>query len=197
MNQNQFMDFKTFQQHDVFPTRIHVAQDFLEEKEFQKMKLLVKEDKKRLDVPDFERKVMMHMGIICDNLGVDLASYNHVEISETWGNVLKKYEHHPVHTHSNHVFSGILYLTDGNPTTFLDPRPAADCFSLNYKDNKQCFYGARFVSPAVPNTLVIFPSWLGHFVVPNQTDTVRKSVSFNILLRGTYGIENSLQQVVL
>ena len=61
MNQNQIMEFKTFQQHDVFPTRIHVAQDFLEEQEFQKMKLLVKEDKKYLDVPDFERKVMMHM----------------------------------------------------------------------------------------------------------------------------------------
>tara|TARA_B100000508_G_C11442234_1_gene269391 strand:- start:6 stop:599 length:594 start_codon:yes stop_codon:yes gene_type:complete len=197
MNQNQIMEFKTFQQHDVFPTRIHVAQDFLEEQEFQKMKLLVKEDKKYLDVPDFERKVMMHMGIICDNLGIDIASYDHVEISETWGNVLEKHQDHPVHTHSNHIFSGILYLTDGNPTTFLDPRPAADCFSLNYKDNTQCFYGARFVSPAVPNTLVIFPSWLGHFVVPNKTDKVRKSVSFNILLRGKYGIDNSLQEVVL
>ena len=126
MNQNQFMDFKTFQQQDLFPTRVHIAQEFLEEKEFQKMKLLVKEDKKHLDVPDFERKVMMHMGIICDNLGIDLASYDHVEISETWGNVLKKNEDHPIHTHSNHVFSGILYLTDGNPTSFLDPRPAAD-----------------------------------------------------------------------
>tara|TARA_B100000424_G_scaffold125543_1_gene95135 strand:+ start:275 stop:850 length:576 start_codon:yes stop_codon:yes gene_type:complete len=191
------MEFIPFQQQDLFPTRIHIARDFLEEQEFQKMKLLVKEDKKLLEVPEFERKVMMHMGIICDNIDIDLSSYDHVEITETWGNVLKKHEHHPIHTHSNHVFSGILYLTGGNPTTFLDPRPAADCLSLNYKEKDKCFYGSRFASPAVPNTLVIFPSWLSHFVVPNQTDEVRKSVSFNIILRGKYGVENSLQQVVL
>ena len=59
------MHLKTFLHNDVFPTRIHVAQDFLEEEEFKKIKLLVKEDKKHLEVPDFERKVMMHMGIIC------------------------------------------------------------------------------------------------------------------------------------
>ena len=191
------MHLKTFLHHDVFPTRIHVAQDFLEEEEFEKIKLLVKEDKKHLEVPDFERKVMLHMGTICDNLGVDIASYNQVEISETWGNVLMKGEDHPIHTHSNHVFSAVFYLTDGNPTTFLDPRPAADCLSLNYKDNTQCFYGSRFVSPAVPNTLVIFPSWLGHFVTPNRTEKVRKSISFNIILRGQYGIDESRQQVVI
>ena len=191
------MHLKTFLHHDVFPTRIHVAQDFLEEEEFEKIKLLVKEDKKHLEVPDFERKVMLHMGTICDNLGVDIASYNQVEISETWGNVLMKGEDHPIHTHSNHVFSAVFYLTDGNPTTFLDPRPAADCLSLNYKDNTQCFYGSRFVSPAVPNTLVIFPSWLGHFVTPNRTEKVRKSISFNIILRGQYGIDDSRQQVVI
>ena len=191
------MHLKTFLHNDVFPTRIHVAQDFLEEEEFKEIKLLVKEDKKHLEVPDFERKVMMHMGIICENLGIELNAYDHVEISETWGNVLKKGEDHAIHTHSNHVFSGVFYLTDGNPTTFLDPRPAADCLSLTYKQDAQCFYGSRFVSPAVPNTLIIFPSWLSHFVTPNQTKKVRKSISFNIILRGKYGIPNSLQQVVL
>ena len=40
------MDYKIFEQLDVFPTRIHVARDFLDKEEFQKMKLLVKEDKK-------------------------------------------------------------------------------------------------------------------------------------------------------
>ena len=48
------MDYKIFEQLDVFPTRIHVARDFLDKEEFQKMKLLVKEDKKLLDVPDFD-----------------------------------------------------------------------------------------------------------------------------------------------
>ena len=33
------MEFIPFQQQDLFPTRVHIAQEFLEEKEFQKMKL--------------------------------------------------------------------------------------------------------------------------------------------------------------
>ena len=180
--------------YDLFPTRILVAQDFLEQKEFEEIKLLVKEDKKNLDVPDFERKVAMHMGIICDNLGIDLNAYDNVEVTETWGNVLKKGDDHPIHTHSNHVFSGVFYLTDGNPTIFMDPRPAADCFSLNYKEGVQCFYGVRAGAPAKPNTLVIFPSWLGHLVTPNKTEEVRKSISFNIIFRGHYGQPNSLQE---
>ena len=40
------MKYKSFQQHDIFPTRIHIATDFLEKEEFQKMKLLVKKDQK-------------------------------------------------------------------------------------------------------------------------------------------------------
>ena len=169
--------------YDLFPTRIHAIQNFLEEKEFEEIKLLVKEDKKNLDVPDFERKVAMHMGTVCDNLGIDLNAYDHVEVTETWGNVLEKGDDHPIHTHSNHVFSGVFYLTDGNPTIFMDPRPAADCFSLNYKEGVQCFYGVRAGAPAKPNTLVIFPSWLGHLVTPNKTEEVRKSISFNIIFR--------------
>ena len=197
MTQNQIMEFKTFQQHDVFPTRIHVAQDFLEEQEFQKMKLLVKEDKKYLDVPDFERKVMMHMGLICDNLGIDISAYTQVEITETWGNVLEEHQDHPIHTHSNHVFSGVFYLTTGNPTVFMDPRPAADCLTFTTKDNFNDFYGGTITSSAVPNNLILFPSWLSHMVHANKTNVVRKSISFNIILRGKYGNKDSRQEVML
>ena len=157
-------------------------------------KLLVKKDKEYLDVPDFAKKVAMHMETICDDLGVDFQSYDSIQVTETWGNVLNKGDGHPVHTHSNHVFSGVFYLTDGNPTIFMDPRPAADCFSLNYKQDSEWFYGSRVTAPAVPNTLIIFPSWLGHFVMPNRTEEVRKSISFNIILRGRYGQPGSLQE---
>jgi uncharacterized protein (TIGR02466 family) len=180
--------------YDLFPTRIHAIQNFLEEKEFEEIKLLVKEDKKNLDVPDFESKVEKHVETICYDLGVDLDAYDRVEVTETWGNVLNRGDDHPIHNHSNHIFSGVFYLTDGNPTVFMDPRPAADCFSLRYREGTQCFYEARVAAPAVPNTLVIFPSWLSHLVTPNKTEKVRKSISFNIILRGHYGQPNSLQE---
>ena len=191
------MHLKTFIHNDLFPTRIHVAQDFLEEEEFEEIKLLVKEDKKNLDVPEFERKVMMHMGLICDDLGIDISAYTQVEITETWGNVLEEHQDHPIHTHSNHVFSGVFYLTTGNPTVFMDPRPAADCLSLVTKDNSNDFYGGTITSAAVPNNLILFPSWLSHMVHVNKTNVVRKSISFNIILRGKYGNADSRQEVML
>ena len=180
--------------YDFFPTRIHVAEKFLEDEEFDKIKLLVKKDKEHIDVPDFARKVAMHMETICNDLGVDFKFYNSIQVTETWGNVLEKGDDHPVHTHSNHVFSGVFYLTDGNPTVFMDPRPAADSFALRYREGAEFFYGSRVSAPAVPNTLVIFPSWLGHLVAPNRTEKVRKSISFNIILRGHYGQPGSLQE---
>ena len=67
-------------------------------------------------------------------------------------------------------------------------------FCLVQQKDVQCFYGARAAAPAVPNTLVIFPSWLGHLVTPNKTEKVRKSISFNIIFRGQYGQPNSLQE---
>ena len=191
------MDLKEFKHVDVFPTRIHVAENFLYKEEFEKVKELVQEDKKHLDIPDFERKVMMHMGLICDNLGIDISCYNQVEITETWGNVLEEHQDHPIHTHSNHVFSGVFYLTTGNPTVFMDPRPAADCFSFTTKDSFNDFYGGTITSSAVPNNLILFPSWLSHMVLANKTNVVRKSISFNIILRGKYGNRDSRQEVML
>ena len=158
---------------DLFPTRIYVEQNFLEDEEFDKIKLLVKKDKEHIDIPDFAKQVAMHMETICDDLGVDFQSYNSIQVTETWGNVLNKGDDHPVHTHSNHVFSGVFYLTDGNPTVFMDPRPAADCFALRYKQGSEWFYGSR-VTAHQPNTLVIFPSWLGHLLLLTEQKRLEK-----------------------
>lgn len=190
-------NFMKVKQQDVFQTRLHIVENFLEQNEFNALNELVTEDKKLLDVPDFEVKILKIMPLICDNLGVALDTYDTIEITETWGNVLEKGQDHKVHTHSNHLFSCVYYLTPGNPTVFLDPRPAADVLSLNYKDMSNCFYGSTLFSPAVPNTLVIFPSWLQHLVGVNQNEEVRKSISSNIMFRGTFSIGETRQQIKL
>jgi hypothetical protein len=79
----------------------------------------------------------------------------------------------------------------------MDPRPAADCFSLATKDNSNDFYGGTITSAAVPNNLILFPSWLSHLVHVNKTNVVRKSISFNLILRGKYGNTDSRQEVML
>ena len=44
--------------------------------------------------------------------------------------------------------------------------------------------------------LIIFPSWLTHFVPTNKTKINRISISFNVMLRGTVGDSNVLQSAV-
>ena len=41
------------------------------------------------------------------------------------------------------------------------------------------------------NRMFMFPAWLSHWVPP--TSNQRISISFNVILRGEYGEENTLQ----
>ena len=42
---------------------------------------------------------------------------------------------------------------------------------------------------------VIFPSWLQHWVPPNSAERI--TISWNIILRGEYGEENTLQNAYI
>ena len=47
--------------------------------------------------------------------------------------------------------------------------------------------------PDTENTMLLFPSWLQHFVPPNKSEHRRISISFNLMLRGLVGSKGSLQ----
>ena len=48
---------------------------------------------------------------------------------------------------------------------------------MGFTSKKDCMY--------------MFPAWLSHWVPP--TPNTRTSISFNVILRGEYGEENTLQ----
>ena len=116
------------------------------------------------------------------------------EILQVWSNVLTSGQSHDYHTHPNSMYSGIFYLTEGVPTTFIDPRPQANTYQLRTNTTKP----SRFLSqlshvPTFPNSMVIFPSWLGHWVTSAGVgDAERKTISFNLYIRGELGEERSL-----
>jgi hypothetical protein len=74
---------------------------------------------------------------------------------------------HPPHTHSNSVLSGVFYASvppGSGAITFTDPR--------------SLFQNKHEHAPA-PNTFIVFPSWLTHFVAPTNSDEFRVSFSCN------------------
>jgi uncharacterized protein (TIGR02466 family) len=101
-----------------------------------------------------------------------------------WGNVLRDGQYSSAHNHPGRFWSGVYYVSTGAPDAgrrmcgeleFIDPRAGANMSSPpgNVLDR-----GLR-VRPQ-DGMMVLFPSWLKHFVHPYFGPGERISVGFNI-----------------
>jgi hypothetical protein len=178
----------------IFPTDIFQWKDILTPQEFESVRNVVQFDKADVDIPLLKRFIAnTAMPELMQVKGID-PKYT-VEITEMWGNVLQPGDDHQYHSHPNNVFSGIFYLTEGTPTIFCDPRPAANVLRLIHPYNLNT--GTKTVLFAVPNQMVMFDSWLPHYVGVNKEQSARKTISFNIIFRGEYGHKGSKANVVI
>ena len=103
-----------------------------------------------------------------------------------WANVLRRGGYNGPHSHPNAFWSGVYYVTgnetlDGHPFSgkleLVDPRPGA---SLGYAEQTR-LYGRFLLSP-VAGQMILFPSWLQHWVHPYHGDGTRISIAFNVTL---------------
>ena len=102
-----------------------------------------------------------------------------------WANVNRHGDYNRVHNHPNWVWSGIYYVTNGEPDPddgfngrleLLDPRtPLISVQGLNRDDNP-------VIEPG-PGRMLIFPSWLNHQVHPFFGKGERISIAFNAFVR--------------
>ena len=126
----------------------------------------------------------------------DKLNYNvqDIEITGMWGNILKPGETHPPHTHSNNFLSGVFYLESDAETgiIFSDPRPAADVL-VPRKKTKTNENSNLLSYISKQNRLIIFPSWLVHWVPINKSKRDRISISFNIQVKGQVGEHHEFQ----
>ena len=107
-----------------------------------------------------------------------------------WLNVNQKGNFNPPHVHPGHDYSGCYYV--GFPENsglihFLDPRPQHRFASPNPKSTKNknwyssdnVYDSSFFTYQIKEGKVIIFPSWLTHYVDPNPTDSLRISIPFN------------------
>jgi uncharacterized protein (TIGR02466 family) len=103
-----------------------------------------------------------------------------------WANVVRPGDYHIAHNHPGNVWSGVYYVAIGEAEAgrpyngqleLLDPRagpnmlgPPEGLFDLRYTINTQ------------PGLMVIFPSWLRHYVHPFFGSGERISVAFNVAI---------------
>ena len=127
---------------------------------------------------------------------IDKLNYNveQIEITGMWGNILKPGETHSPHTHSNNFLSGVFYLESDAETgiIFSDPRPAADVL-VPRKKTKTNENSNLLSYISKQNRLIIFPSWLVHWVPINKSKRDRISISFNVQIKGQVGEHHEFQ----
>lgn len=102
-------------------------------------------------------------------------------IRTMWGNINPKGGFNFAHVHPSGWMSGIYYIQlppKNNELIFQDPRSARMMdFQRSSLINDEYF---SYYPKA--GELLLFPSWLPHFVRPNTSDENRISISFNVEL---------------
>ena len=141
---------------------------------------------------DFNKDISKSSFEILDKLDYKA---DEIEITDMWANVLKQHETHQPHTHSNNFLSGVFYL-DADDTmpgiTFQDPRPGANVILPRKKFDHM--NNANLLNyKAKTNRIIIFPSWLVHWVPTNLSTSNRISISWNIQIRGQLGEHHEFQ----
>ena len=117
---------------------------------------------------------------VCKNINLGIKE---TFIPQLWVNVNKAGDYNIIHQHGGYILSGTYYVKvpkDSGRLTFRDPRPGAICntFMVNRFD------GGEFRNLNLfDGLLVIWPSYLDHFVEPSKTNEERISISFDIVCR--------------
>lgn len=98
-----------------------------------------------------------------------------------WGNISRRGNYHRMHNHPGSCWSGCYYLTGeagakgpGGVLELYDPRPFTEMVETPGSP-----YGQRVQIRPTPGLMVLFPSWLYHFVHPSDSDAERISIAFN------------------
>ena len=105
------------------------------------------------------------------------------KIGRSWINLNQNNNITRPHLHSNSLLSGVLYIKANNsgPIVFMHPVAAQQyVMDDDIIDQYNRFTSTDMSVQPSPGKLVLFPSWLVHYVGNNLDDSDRISIAFNI-----------------
>ena len=100
-----------------------------------------------------------------------------------WANVCRRGHYHQPHSHATYHWSGVYYVDAGEDSDefaksgnleFQDPRGAVEMSGTPGNP-----FGRSVAVKARSGVMVLFPSWLLHWVNPYQGESERVSIAFN------------------
>jgi len=118
-------------------------------------------------------------------------------ITQSWLNFTGQNQYHHKHAHPNSIISGVLYLD-------VDSEKDKICFfSTDYKQisfqakTYNPFNSSSWWFPIKNNQLILFPSSTVHSVDLKEEDNIRTSLAFNVFVKGTFGHNDNLTELIL
>jgi len=141
----------------------------IKEKEIEQIKYLLYNFKDTSDVNQittFKNINILNLPVLKDlkQQIIDILDNLNLFLGNNWGQLYLKNQKHNPHTHTNSVYSGVIYI-DGegkDGTNFID-----------------IYSGLTFKEEFIKKTLILFPSNIIHYVDNQEKDNKRLIISFN------------------
>ena len=105
------------------------------------------------------------------------------QTTKAWANICRSGDYHLPHSHATYHWSGVYYVDAGQPAPdhpqsgvleFQDPRGAVEMAGTPANP-----FGRTVPVTPTDGTMVVFPSWLTHWVRAYQGPGERISIAFN------------------
>ena len=141
------------------------------------------------DLPELERLKewinRAYGAIMFAELGIEKFHSNFTVAA--WANVNESGDYNRSHTHANNHWSGVYYVDLGKPDPDIKPNGAIELIDPRSAISVQTLPGVDAPSTWTiqprPGTMLMFPSWLRHSVLPYFGEGPRISIAFNLLVR--------------
>ena len=118
--------------------------------------------------------------------GIDTLNIN-MSIEDLWANVAPKNGFNIIHDHcgDNNFFSFVYYIKTNEENGIINFKTESPSVKfINLPKSSDTELNSDTVNIKVqPGDLIIFPAWLEHFTLPNNTDDMRVSIAGNIKIK--------------
>jgi uncharacterized protein (TIGR02466 family) len=122
-----------------------------------------------------------------ENYSRQLSLKNNLILKNLWININKTNNFNIEHSHPFSIISGTFYVqaneNSGN-IVFKNPNETIEhILAKEYLSEYNQLNANVWWYKPIPNMLLLFPSWLKHYVEPNLSEEDRISISFNMHLK--------------
>ena len=149
---------------------------------------------------DFSKYILNQALIFAQkHIGLSYAEY---KFSQSWITIKHPGQSHSPHTHPNSLISGVFYYGNISKNTpgisFQRPFSSSSGYVLDVEYNSNMNPSKEFITYNIfPGGLYLFPSYLPHAVLNNDTTHPRKCLAFNIVPKNGFGSREHLTELKL